>query len=125
MNAKGAYKWMPVLLAIVGAIGWTAGARAGDAAYDVPKQVVKYADLNLNSLEGASILYRRIEQAAERVCGGPLDMRELSAAVRLSSCKVHSIERAVDAVNSTVLTSVHLAKTGRTEKPITMAKIAQ
>ena len=22
MNAKGAYKWMPVLLAIVGAIGW-------------------------------------------------------------------------------------------------------
>ena len=125
MNAKGAYKWMPVLLAITGAIGWAAVARAGDAGYDVPKQAVKFADLNLNSLEGASTLYRRIEQAAEHVCGGPTDIRELSAAVRVSSCKVHSVERAVDAVNSTVLTSLYLAKTRRAEKPITMARIAQ
>ena len=66
MNAKGAYRWMPVLLAITGAIGWTAVARAGDTDYDVPKQLVTFADLNLNSLEGASSLYRRIEQAAVR-----------------------------------------------------------
>jgi UrcA family protein len=125
MNAKSAYKWMPVLLAVTGAIGWTAVARAGDAGYDVPQQVVRFADLNLNSMEGASTLYRRIEQAAERVCGGPLDIRELSVAARLTSCKVQSVERAVGAVNSTVLTSLHLAKTGRTEKPITMAKVAQ
>ena len=125
MNAKGAYKWMPVMLAIVGAAGWTSAAHACNADYDVPKQLVKFADLNLNSLEGASTLYRRIEQAAERVCGGPVDMRELAVAVRISSCKVHSVERAVDAVNSTVLTSLHLAKTGRTEKPITMARVAQ
>jgi UrcA family protein len=125
MNAKGAYRWMPVLLAITGAIGWTAVARAGDTDYDVPKQLVTFADLNLNSLEGASSLYRRIEQAADRVCGGPVDMRELSVAARINSCKVRSVERAVDAVNSTVLTSLHLAKTGRTEKPITMAKAVQ
>jgi UrcA family protein len=125
MNAKGAYRLIPVLLATVGAIGWTAAARAGDVDYDVPKQVVKFADLNLGSLQGATALYHRIEKAAERVCGGPLDVRELSDAARLDSCKVQSIERAVDVVNSSVLTSLHLAKTGRTEKPITMAKIAQ
>jgi UrcA family protein len=89
----------------------------------VPKQVVRFADLNLDSLTGASTLYRRIEGAAERVCGGPRDVRELSIAVRFSSCKERAIERAVDAVNSSVLTSLHLAKTGRADKPITIAKV--
>jgi len=125
MNAQRAYRWMPVLLATVGAIGWTAVARAGAADYDVPMQVVKYADLNLDSLAGASTLYRRIERAADWVCGSPLDVREFSISVRLRSCKEQAIERAVNAVNSTALTSLHLAKTGRAEKPITMAKVSQ
>jgi UrcA family protein len=123
MNAQRAYGSMLVLLATVGAIGWTAVARAGDADYDVPKQVVKFADLNLDSLMGASSLYRRIESAAERVCGAPLDVRELSIAVRFNSCKEQAIKRAVNAVNSSVLTSLHLAKTGRAEKPFTIAKV--
>src|SRR4030081_1576870 len=114
MNAQRAYGWIPVLLATMGAIGLAAVARAGDADHDVPKEVVKFADLNLNSPAGASVLYRRIQRAAERVCGYTSDVRELSKSALLGSCKEQAIERAVDAVNSNVLTSLH--KAGRKEK---------
>jgi UrcA family protein len=123
MNAQRAYGWMPVLLATMGATGWTTVARAGAADYDVPKQVVNFADLNVNSLTGASTLYRRIEAAAERVCGGPLNGRELSIAVRFHSCKEQAIERAVNAVDSSVLTSLRLAKIGRAENRLSIARV--
>ncbi len=125
MNTQRTYGWMLGLLATVGAIGWTGVACAGDAANDLPKQVVKFADLNLDTSVGASTLYRRIESAADRVCGGPIDVRELAFAVRLKACKEQAIEGAVKSVNSTVLTSIHLAKTGRAEKPITLARVSQ
>ena len=125
MNTQRAYGWTPVLLATMVMIGWTAVARAGEADYDAPKQVVMFADLNMDSLVGASALYHRIESAAAHVCGGPLDVRELAAAARMSSCKEQAIERAVNTVNSAVLTSLHLAKTGRAEKPITLAKVTE
>jgi UrcA family protein len=125
MNTQRTYGWMLGLLATVGAIGWTGVAFAGDAANDVLTQVVKFADLNLDTSVGASTLYRRIESAADRVCGGPIDVRELAFAVRLKSCKEQAIEGAVKSVNSTVLTSIHLAKTGRAEKPMTLARVSQ
>jgi UrcA family protein len=125
MNTQRAYGWTPVLLATMVMIGWTAAARADDAAYNVPKQVVVFADLNMDSLVGASALYHRIDSAAARVCGAPIDLRELAAAARFSACKEQAIERAVNAVNSAVLTSLHVAKTGRAERPITLAKVTQ
>jgi UrcA family protein len=125
MNTRKAYGWMPVLLATVIAIGSSAVTRAGDAGYEVPKQLVKFADLNLDTMAGAAALYRRIESAAERVCGGPIDTRDLAILGRFSSCKEQAIGRAVNTVNSTGLTSLHLAKTGRAEKAITLAKVSQ
>jgi UrcA family protein len=125
MNAQRAYGWIPVLLTAVGAIGCTSVVRADNADYEVPKQVVSFADLNVDSMAGASTLYRRIERAAERVCGGPLDIRELSAAARLNSCKQQAVERAVNSANLAVLTSLHMAKTGRSERPMTLATVSQ
>lgn len=111
------------LLATVCAIGLCAGARASDQNYDVPRQVVKYADLNLNSLAGVSMLYRRIRQAAVRVCGDPADARELSKWARLRTCNEQAVARAVDAVNSSALTSFHFEKTHPAAKPIKVAEI--
>jgi UrcA family protein len=111
---------MAVSLATVGAIGLTAAAYAADADYDIPKQVVKFGDLNVSSSAGAATLYRRIQRAAERVCGGPLDVRELSIAVRSKACIAQAIERAVKDVHTPALTSLHLAKTGQA-KPILVA----
>jgi UrcA family protein len=125
MNTQRVYRWMPVLLAAVSAVGWTAAAQASDADHDIPRQVVKFADLNLDSVAGASTLYRRIESAAELVCDDPSGGRGLSAVISLNTCKAQAIGRAVDSVNSVVLTSLYLAKTGRADKPITMAGVTQ
>lgn len=122
MNPKRTRRSMLVVLAAVSAAGWAVVAHANDADYDVPTQVVKFADLNLDSTVGASSLYRRIESAADRVCGGPRSTRELSRAVPFDACKVQAIGRAVDAVNSRGLTSLYLAKTGKAEKPLMIAK---
>jgi UrcA family protein len=78
---------MLVLLAAVSAAGWSVAAHAGDDDYNMPTQVVKFADLNLGSVMGASSLYHRIESAAERVCGGSPGTRELSRAARFDTCK--------------------------------------
>jgi len=125
MNEQRAYGSIFVLLTAVGAIGWTEVVRADNSEYEVPKQVVSYADLNMDSMAGASALYHRIRRAAERVCGGPVDERELSTAARLRFCKEQAVERAVDSINSAVLSSLHRAKTGWLEKPITLAKVSQ
>jgi hypothetical protein len=50
MNAQRAYGWISVLLTATGAIGWTAVARADNAKYEVPKQVVSFADLDVASI---------------------------------------------------------------------------
>jgi hypothetical protein len=48
-------------------------ARAEDKAYS-EERVVRLADLNLNDSDGIETLYRRIEHAANTVCGwaGPV-----------------------------------------------------
>jgi UrcA family protein len=124
MNAQRAYGWILVFMTAVGTMGWATMVRADNAEYEVPKQVVRFADLDIDSLLGASALYRRIERAAERVCGAPGDIRDLPNAMRLDSCKQQAVERAVNSVNSIVLTSLHLGKTGRSDKAITLAKVS-
>jgi UrcA family protein len=121
MNTKRAFRRIAVLLATVGAIGLTAVAYAGGGDDDIPKQVVKFGDLNLSSSAGAATLYRRIQRAAESVCEGPLGVRELSIAVRSNVCIAQAIERAVKDVNTQMLTSLHLAKTGQAQKAIRLA----
>ena len=111
------------LLATVCAIGLCAGAHASDKNYDVPRQVVKYADLNLNSSAGVSTLYSRIRRAAARVCGDPAATRELSEWARLRTCNEQAVARAVDAVNSSALTSFHIEKAHPAAKPIKVDEI--
>src|SRR5580692_7395974 len=112
---------MLVLLAALSVSGWSVAAHADAADYDVPRQVVKFADLNPDSMTGATSLYHRIESAAERVCGGSRDTRELSRAAPFNSCKAQAIGRAVDAVHSRGLTSLYLTKTGRPRKSLIVA----
>jgi len=89
--------------------GATQAAGSGDI---VPKQVVTYKDLNLNSNEGTQVLYRRIQGAANKVCG-EVRARDLQGTSVKKSCLDRAISQAVAAVNSPMLTRVHLAKTGK------------
>jgi UrcA family protein len=73
-------------------------------ARNVRQQVVKYADLNLQSEADAAVLLSRIESAARKVCGlhaGPLPI-ELQ--VHLRTCAVEATARAVADVNAPLLT---------------------
>jgi UrcA family protein len=75
------------------------------AAEDVPSKVVKFNDLDINTADGAKVLYKRIRAAAREVCelstsGDPI----LRTATK--GCIEKSIDRAVKGVNAPMLTSL-------------------
>jgi UrcA family protein len=69
---------------------------------------VSYSDLDLSSPAGAKTLYRRIQGAAEQVCGHPgADVIEQAI---WRSCYRSAIGNAVRKVNDPLLTAVHAGK---------------
>jgi UrcA family protein len=101
------------------AIAWGGGnaAQAGEPDNTVAHKVVSFRDLNLNSPEGVAVLYRRINSAADEVCGNP-DRYDLSQ-LKLRICVKESVSRAIAQVNNPMLTSLHQAKTGKADKKAT------
>jgi UrcA family protein len=89
-------------------VGVTQAAGSGD---NVPKQEVTYQDLNLNSNAGIHVLYKRIQGAANKVCG-EVDARNLQGMRIKRACLNRAISQAVAAVNSPMLTRVYLEKAG-------------
>ena len=82
----------------------------GEAVRFVEKAItVSYADLDLNSEEGALVLYRRLQRASETVCDTqdarktrcPTDLREAR------HCYHRSLDSAVESVDSQMLASIH------------------
>jgi UrcA family protein len=70
-----------------------------------PRQVVRFADLNLDRPEGVATLYARLRIAATKVCDdGEPDwvVRRLS-----NACALHATERAIADINLPALTSYH------------------
>ena len=66
---------------------------------DVPTQDVSYQDLDLNSNAGVQALYRRINVAADEVCG-QASTRELARWQAKRACVERAVSEAVAAVNS-------------------------
>jgi UrcA family protein len=89
---------------------WVNSAQAADAADEPRREVVKFADLNLSSDEGAAVLYRRIHNAAVQVCGA-VDSRQLGWAPAVRTCVDRAVTEALVAVNNPVVTNRYLAKT--------------
>jgi UrcA family protein len=92
-------------------------AMAGEPSDTVPHKVVSFRDLNLNTPEGAAVLYRRITSAANEVCGNP-DRWDLSQ-LALRTCVKDAVARAIAQVNKPMLTSLYQAKTGKADKKVT------
>jgi len=86
-----------------------------------PQRVVGFSDLNLNGPTGITVLYQRIEAAAHVVCDSASE-RELAQVVRWHLCLDQAIARAVGDLSIPALTSYHLAKTGRSDTPVSVAK---
>ncbi len=80
----------------------------------VPSVTVKFGDLNIGSRAGARMLLKRIETAANTVCGGAPDIRQLSQLASFEACRRSAVARAVVAVDSPMLAAMaHGSSPGR------------
>ena len=77
--------------------------------FDEASITVSYADLNLNNEKGATVLYRRLQNAAESVCGVGLarDQRCLRSQQLADDCYHKALSTAVESVGSDVLMGLH------------------
>lgn len=91
--------------------GFSAEAGAGERMTNdrLPQVVVSYADLNLDTDAGALALYRRISNAARRVCAdhGSRDVQQMRA---VRACREQAITRAISDVGNEKLAAVHTVR---------------
>jgi UrcA family protein len=112
-----------VACAVLGLAGLSAMAnssQAGETDADVPRITVKFRDLDLSNKAGIALLYRRIEAAASRVCGS-VDPRDLARWATAKACQDRAISRAVASIDSPMLNTEFLARTGQSVKSETLA----
>jgi UrcA family protein len=93
-----------VALAIASVSTTTNGALANDQR---PQIDVPYGDLNLANPTGAQVMLRRIAKAAEFVCGGRPDMREMSNRTVFKRCVRIAVADAVGQLNAPLVTALH------------------
>jgi UrcA family protein len=90
---------------------WLSDARATEprvpADIEVSRTTVNFADLNIDTPQGASALHRRIRHAAQGVCGDPQPPGSHMTSPAWRSCVAQSIDRAVTAVDRPALTAYH------------------
>jgi len=82
-----------------------------DDSTGVRTTVVKYADLDLSTSQGAASLYNRIHAASEAVCP-PSDRGDLAAMSRSQKCVKQAIAGAVAKVNQPALSAIYASKNG-------------
>jgi UrcA family protein len=87
----------------------TALAAAPDADA-LPQVAVTFADLDLASDAGATLLLRRIEAAARQVCGDPRELQPMARSMRVRQCNAQAIERAVTKVGAPKVTLAYRAR---------------
>jgi UrcA family protein len=80
-------------------------AKAADVPPATASVVVKYADLDVATPNGAAKLYRRISNAARRVCPDA-DSRSLGDKMAAWSCRRQAVNRAVESVSSPAVASL-------------------
>ena len=96
----------------VGACVFTASILAGMSTAEPPHQVVRFADLNLSSEQGAAALYSRIKAAARNVCDLRTHTVDIEQRSYAQACFRRAIAQAVKAVDSPELTRRYLAEAG-------------
>lgn len=106
---------------IILATALAAGAQIAHAAdpNDASLRHVKvhFSDINLNSIDGATILYHRLQNAAEIVCTEE-NTRDLGSVFRVKTCLSAAISAAVADINQPALTAYYRAKHGYTNAAV-------
>ena len=73
----------------------------------MPQMTVSYADLDLSRPAGAQALLARLHHAADAVCGGLPDLRNLTAQERYRDCFNEAMNNAVAAVHSPLVAELY------------------
>jgi len=93
--------------------GCVAGAPQKSAdSHDVPTKTVRYAELNLNTADGARVLFRRIKSAAAEVCE-PLDDPSLARHALWRKCYEHALADAVRQIDQPRVTALYQGAANR------------
>ena len=100
----------------------TMAAHADQASANASTRTVYYADLNLNTPAGVAVLYNRIRNAAEQVCGD-VNSRRLEVAAAAKACVNHAVYVSVHSVNNVRLTDEYNAHFGMAKESINLASI--
>jgi UrcA family protein len=98
------------MIAFAATAGIATTAQAGDQDLASPHYdsvVVKYSDLDLNSVAGNKVLYARLSAAAERACGKDPHSRDLQRRMEYRACYDSALDRAVDKIGSRELQALH------------------
>jgi UrcA family protein len=100
-------------------------SRAAGTEDTIPAVKVSFADLDLSQMDGAKMLYRRLDFAARKVCVA-IEPSSDADIVRLQlwrTCTRNAVSRAVVKLDRTTLTAYYLEKTGLQSMPsMTVAK---
>ncbi len=76
---------------------------------ELPSRTINVSDVDLDSVEGAEMLYERIRRAARTVCMEEHDQWWVkSRTMQRNRCIDSAVDRAVEAANQPTLTAVHL-----------------
>jgi UrcA family protein len=86
---------------------------SADDGTTLPHVIVKFGDLDVSNPQGASLLYDRIQTAARNVCSRFVDPWNLVAMANRKECVDKTILDTVTKINSSALTAVYSAKTGK------------
>lgn len=96
-NANSFRFFLAAAIWVALASGCTAPPASG-AYSDAREVTVRFGDLDLANLQGATALYRRIRFAAEQVCS-PFDGRDIASKIRMEACVHRAVADAVTTVN--------------------------
>jgi UrcA family protein len=94
------------------AVALMAALTTGVRAADVLQVQVKFADLNINTPDGAAVLYHRIRVAAGQVCTFPGN-QDLTVLAKTQACTNQAVAHAVATVNNPTLTGIYDVNTGK------------
>lgn len=85
---------------------------------EASRTIVNFADLNIDTPQGASALYGRIRHAAQGVCGDPQSPGSRMTSPAWRSCVAQSIDRAVAAVDRPALTAYHRLHSAHSDRQV-------
>ena len=110
MNTTIRTKVYTAISCILGTAALCAALPTSAEAEDAPSKTVRFNDLDISKLDGATVLYNRIRAAAQDVCGLSTSTDPILR-MALKGCIEKAVDKAVKDVNAPMLTQLRFGRT--------------